>query len=289
MKDKLREDKLRILKELDAAIDTMDETQINMGLDALQKLEQEPIGVEDTESYVARILEINRRETKIMKPKRYFRVAIAAAAIALMGITAYAATTYHLFGFGNGDRYVTVRSGSGFTEQEARDMAEAEHGDIPDEMVMQVNSKDYVFDSIAAAEQGMDMIIPVPAAMPGMKLESVSGTITEFGDSAESRTVWINYTDEQGRIFGITVARDILAEGNTTYTSSDMDPGSLGTYQSKSGVEYTTLTESDDRGTKTAHIATTMIGEYEYSLVFFGFDELQRMEMIDSVDLSAYN
>lgn len=39
----------------------------------------------------------------------------------------------------------------------------------------------------------------------------------------------------------------------------------------------------------TAHIATTMIGEYQYSLVFFGFDELQRTEIIDSVDLSVYN
>ena len=284
------EDKIRILKELDAAIDAMDETQINMGLDALQGLEQEPIGVEEAESYAAHILELYRRENQTVKPKKYFRAAIAAAAIALMGITAYAATTYHLFGFGNGDRYVTIRSNNGITEQEARDMAEAENRtDIPEDMIMQADSKDYVFDSIAAAELGMDMIIPVPTAMPELEPERVNGTITEFSNSAECRTVWINYADEQERMLGITVVRDILAEGDTTYTSSDMDPGSLSTYQSKSGIEYVTLTESDDSGMMTAHIATTMIGEYQYSLVFFGFDELQRTEIIDSVDLSVYN
>lgn len=283
------DDKTRILKELDAAIDAMDETKINQGLDALQQLDPIPMYVEAPEVFVAHILECNRRENKVMKPKKYFRVAVAAAAIALMGITAYAATTYNLFGFGQGDRYVTVRSNDGITEQEARDMAEADNStDISEDMTMQADSKDYEFDSVAAAEAGMDMIIPVPAAMPEMKLDSVDGTITKFGDSAESRTLWINYTDEQERLFGLTVVRDILAEGNTVYTESDMDPGSLGSYQSKSGVEYTTLTESDPSGEKTAHIATTMIGEYQYTLVFFGFDETERAEIIDSADLSVY-
>lgn len=285
------EEKIRLLKEIDAAIDAMDEAGINKGLEALRNLEESPVYVEDSKSYAAHILKQSRRENKMIRPKRYVRAAIAAAAIALMGVTAYAATTLNLFGFGNGDTYVTVRTNQQISEQEARALVESDGrnpAEQPEDAGMQVDTEETAYDSVEAAARALDMEIPLPAAMPQMQLESVKATVNKFGDAAESRTVWIEYEDGQGRMLGITVVREIMSDDVSSFTTNDMDPGSLGTYQSKSGVVYTTLTESDDSGANTAHIATAMIGEYEYSFVFMGFEEAQRQEVIDSVDLSGY-
>ena len=277
------------LKKINAAIDRMDEAEINAGLSELR--EENPIIPEDAKAFASKILKLKEEKKTMKKSARYLRIAIAAAVVLVMGIAVYAASTLNLFGFQKEDKYVTMRTTVIDFEEEAREFAESNGNvSIPEDMIMDVESEDFTFDSAEQAAEEMGMEVPIPAAMPKMMLDSADGSVRKFGEGHESRTLWLNYSDAQERIFGITVNRDIVPEGEdiTMYTETDMDEGSLGSYKSKSGVEYTLIKESDESGENTADIATVMIGEYEYVLVFMGFDEAERNEIIDSADLSVY-
>lgn len=221
-----------------------------------------------------------------------YRLAIVAAVVAALGISVYAVSTMNLFSFVSGDKYVTMRTTESMTEDEAKVfVGDKQSESIPEDVpVMRAEQEEFTFETVEEAGQQLDMTLLLPAALPEMKLDSATGQIVHFGDNMENRYCWLIYSDAQERIFGLTVVREIVAEGVpvTGYTTHDMDDGSLGSYKSKSGAEYTTLTESNDTGDMTAHIATTAIGEYEYSLVFVGFNEAEQHAIIDSADLSIY-
>jgi uncharacterized Rmd1/YagE family protein len=211
-----------------------------------------------------------------------------------MGVTVYAAVTMNLFSFQSGEKYVSIRTTDGMTAEEAQAFAEENQAAAPEEgeaVVLADEVPEQTFNSVAEAEAGMDMVIPLPAAMPDLELSSATGQSFYFGESNKQSTVWLIYgSAEGGRMLGITVAREVVAQGEdiTSYTEHDIDEGSLSSYTSKTGVKYDTLTESDETGERTAHIANAMIGEYDYAAVFFGFDETERQEILDSIDLSAY-
>ncbi len=286
--------KNQILKELDAAIDAMDMSAVERGLLELGSGESGPsVTPGAPRLFAAKIIKLNEEKTKMKYSRKHIRAAIVAAAVLLMGVTAYAAVTGSLFTFTMGDRYVTVRSDEEMTEQEALDMAKesVESRPVEGANVVYAEPAEKTFNSVEEAEAGMDMIIPMPSKMPEMKLDSATGQIIEWSEGSEMRTVWLTYSDDADRLFGVTVMRDIIPAGepSTRLSESDMDEGSLGSYTSKTGVTYDTLTESDETGERTAHIATVTIGEYQYSLVFYGFDDAERFAVIDSVDLSAYS
>jgi hypothetical protein len=282
----------QILKDLDDAIDRMDTAAIDA---ALLEVPRE-ISPEDPALFAARILKLNKEKNSMKYSRRPLKFALVAAVILVMGVTAYAAVTGRLFAFGQGDKYVTIRSNEEMTEQEALDMA-AEAAEAPEPTSeekaaanAEVDTREQSFASVEEAEAGMDMLIPLPEKLPEMTLESAEGQTVAWGEGAESRTVWLNYSDSAGRMFGLTVSREITPPGApvTHYSENDMDEGSLGAYTSKTGVKYDTLTESDETGEKTAHIAVAQAGEYEYALVFAGFEEAERQQILDSVDLSEY-
>lgn len=284
------EEKKKLLNEIDVAIDAMDLSIIKTKLDDLQKMEQEAIIVEDSRLFAARIIELERSEHHMLIPKKQMKTILIAAMIAIMGMTAYAATSLYRYSFGEGDRYVRVRTTSEMSEEEARAFVNDNLQEIDsEEMVLQVDTKDYSFSTVEEATQKLDMIIPIPAAMPEMQLESIEASVITFGDESEICTVWITYTDIHSRMLGLTVVREVMNGDSTSYSSADMDPGSLDTYKSESGIEFNTLTESNSDGSMTAHIATTVIGQYEYSLIFEGFDQEQREDIIDSADLLVYS
>lgn len=287
--------KIKMIIKIEAAIDAMDGFGIAKGLDSLSDLESQPISPEDPMLFAARIQKLNKERIMMIKPIKGMRVAIVAAVVLLMGLTVYAANAFNLFSFQQGDKFVTVRTTQSMTEQEAKEyVSENAKASVPDDAVRQGDTQDdtqdFTFDTVQQAEKKLNMNIAMPSALPDMKLDSATGTITNFGVDLKKSILWLNYSDDAGRMFGITAIREIVKPGAdiTRYTTNDIDEGSLGTYKSKSGVEFTTLTESNETGEKTAHIATTMIGEYEYSLVFFGFDEAERHAIIDSTDLSIY-
>ena len=277
------------LKKINVAIDRMDEIEINAGLSQLK--EENPISPQDAKAFAAKILTLKKEKKPMNKSARYIRIAIAAAAVLAMGIAVYAAATLNLFGFQKEDKYVTMRTTVIDSEEEARELVEHDGTEsIPEEIIMDVESEDFTFDSAEQATKEMDMVVPIPSAMPEMELDSADGTVHAYGEGHESRMLWLSYSDMQERMLSITVSRNIIPDGLdvTAYTETDMDEGSLDSYKSKSGIEYTLIRESGDSGENTADIATVMMGEYEYALVFVGFDEAQRNEIIDSADLSAY-
>ena len=285
-------DTRQILKQLDAAIDRADMAEIERGLHALSIEQTDIPGAEDAKLFSARIQKLYKEQCNMKKPRISLRLAVAAAVILAMGVTVYAAGTWNLFSFQSGDEYVTVRTTDSMTQEEAEAFVQSNADTAPpdDAATASPETEEFSFDSVAQAEQALDMKLALPAAMPEMQLDNTTAQVIKFGDRLEMRTCWLNYSDEQGRMFGVTVQREVAAPGTpvTGYATHDMDDGSLGSYTSQSGVKFTTLTESDDSGEKTAHIAQVMLGEYEYALVFFGFDEAQRKEIIDSTDLSVY-
>jgi hypothetical protein len=284
-----------ILKELEAAIDSADMRGIDAGLEGLASAEPETITPEDVNLFSARILKLSEEKQPMKHLGKTARVAVVAAAVLLMGVTVYAAVTMNLFSFQSGDRYVSIRTTDGMTEQEAQAFAEENQAAPPPEegeaVVLADEVPEQTFNSVAEAEAGMDMVIPLPTAMPDLEFSSATGQTFAFGEGNEDRTVWLEYGSvETGRAFALTVSREVIAEGEdiTSYTEHDIDEGSLSSYTSKTGVKYDTLTESDETGERTAHIANAMVGEHDYAVVFFGFEEAERQEILDSIDLSAY-
>jgi uncharacterized Rmd1/YagE family protein len=289
------ENRQEILKGLEAAIDSGDMRGIDSGLERLVSVEPETIAPEDASLFSARILKLSEEKHPMKHLSKTARVAVVAAAVLLMGVTVYAAVRMNLFSFQSGDKYVSIRTTDSMTAEEAQAFAEENQNAPPpgegEAVALAEVVPEQTFNSVAEAEAGMDMVIPLPAAMPELELSSAKGQSFFFGEGNEDRTVWLEYGNiESGRMLGLTVAREVLAQGEdiTSYTEHDMDDGSLGSYTSKTGVKFSTLTESDETGERTAHIANAMVGEYDYAVVFFGFDEAERQEILDSIDLSAY-
>lgn len=289
-------DKNQTLRALEESIDQMDMEAINRSLEELSFAEPQPIQAEDPRLFSARILKLNQEEQTMKHPSKTLRITIVAAAVALMGLTVYAATGFQKFSFQSGDDFVTLRTNQDMTSQEAkalvdRDAEEAAknpQGESSQGAITVLPDK--TFDSLKQAETEMDMVLPLPAKLPEMALDSATGQIL-YSEGFEDRTVWLSYSDEKDRMFELTVSRQVITgdEAITSYTTGEMDEGSLGSYKSKSGIVYNTLSESDETGEMTANIATTAVGEYEYTLVFLGFSEAERQEIIDSADLSVYS
>ena len=224
--------------------------------------------------------------------KKAIRLAFAAALAAALGVTVYAAVNLHLLSFSSGTRYVTMRTNQAMTEQEAQALVRddlRERSDAPDGNSA-VLAPQQSFQSVEEAEAAMDMTLILPSAMPEVKMDSIKGQSLYNEAGYQNNTVWIVCSGPGGRMLGVTTTREVVPEGAplTSYTLHEFDEGSEGSYRSKSGVTFTTLTESDGTGERTAQIATVLLGEYEYSLVFVGFEPQEWQKIVDSADLSPY-
>lgn len=221
------------------------------------------------------------------------RLAFSAALAAALGVTVYAAVNLHLLSFPSGTRYVTtMRTNQAMTEQEAQALVQddlRERSDAPNGNSA-VLPPQQSFQSVKEAEAAMDMTLILPSAMPEMKLDSIEGQSFYNEAGYQNNTVRIVCSDPGGRMLGVTTKREVIPEGTplTSYTLHEFDEGSEGSYRSKSGITFTTLTESDSTGERTAQIATVLLGEYEYSLVFVGFEPQEWQKIVDSTDLSPY-
>lgn len=224
--------------------------------------------------------------------KKAIRLAFAAALAAALGVTVYAAVNLHLLSFSSGTRYVTMRTNQAMTEQEAQALVRddlRERSDAPDGNSA-VLAPQQSFQSVEEAEAAMNMTLILPSAMPEVKMDSIKGQSLYNEAGYQNNTVWIVCSGPGGRMLGVTTTREVVPEGAplTSYTLHEFDEGSEGSYRSKSGVTFTTLTESDGTGERTAQIATVLLGEYEYSLVFVGFEPQEWQKIVDSADLSPY-
>ena len=185
-----------------------------------------------------------------------------------------------------------MRTNQAMTEQEAPALVRddlQERSDAPDGNSA-VLAPQQSFQSVEEAEAAMNMTLILPSAMPEVKMDSIKGQSLYNEAGYQNNTVWIVCSGPGGRMLGVTTTREVVPEGAplTSYTLHEFDEGSEGSYRSKSGVTFTTLTESDGTGERTAQIATVLLGEYEYSLVFVGFEPQEWQKIVDSADLSPY-
>lgn len=293
--------KKEILERMDSAIDNMDMAAVDQCLNQLSAISSERIEPEEARLFSERIKKLNKGSLTMKSSHKTARIAIVAAAITLLGVTAYAASEHNLFAFLSGDSYVTMRAPGDMTEQEAKQFVKESESAVssgktpeassdPENAPVTNGAKPTVFDSIDAAAKALDMKIVLPSTLSGMKLDRVSGQEFYYAEGYRSATIWLDYEGSEGDNLGVTITREVVADPSEhlSYTLHDIDKGSMKSYKSKTGIEYDMVTESNDGGGKTAQIANTMVGEYEYALVFYGFDEAEQYSIIDSVDLTPY-
>lgn len=284
-------DEKQLLKELDQAIDQMDLRAIDDGLDALSAMETNPIAAEDAKLFSARIQKQSKGSFHMQKSRKALKIAVCAAVIMLVGVTAYAAGATRLFQFHTNDQVANIRTTQSMTDKEANELMNTIHdsAEEPNSENTAAPSDYITFDSAQDAAKQMDMQIIMPERMPDLPFESATGNSNDLGNGAKQGTVWLNYGSPEDKLFGMTVSRTILPPDSDTtfYSGAYVDEGSISTYKSKSGMTYTMAKESDPAGEKTATIATISVGEYDYALVFFGFEKAEYEAVIDSLDLSG--
>ena len=286
--------KQQIMAELEAAIDRMDMREIDSGLAHLSSVETQKIEAEDVDLFSARILRQSKETQKMKHMRTPIKVIVAAALVLAMGVTAFAATRgLNIFTIQSGNQFAILQTTDHMTDQQLQEFLSESVVGIAD---LDENAFPPMlnFDSIDQAQAELEIPIVLPAAMPEMEVDRVMGHVISHGE-AGTRTLWLDFTDEAERMLGVTISRSIFPpnlapdESYSVGTIVEMDDGSLGTYTSASGVEFTTITETEQGGEeRTAHIAIALLGEYQYAIAFHGFDQAERERIIDSIDLSAF-
>lgn len=279
---------IELRKELEKAIETGDMEKINNIMNNIPDC-QPKTNVND---FIKEVRHNCAGEVKTMKKKISVKIAIAAAAVlAVSGVSVGAATLLKQFTFFKNDQYVTVSSNSDLSEKEADKLAEDTVNNLDVSPNEHNTVKPEVFENIQAAEKAYDMNIIMPEKMPALNLSDITGSQMYTGENSNMSNVWINYGDPEKdkKAFGLTVTRNNFADGDkiTSISSSDAIKDGEG-FTSDKGYSFNILKESDEERGITAKIMTTTVGEYEYSMVFFGFNDNEINDIVNSVDLSQY-
>lgn len=270
-------------KKLESAIKRGDMENVNKLLENIPDIEPDT----DIESFKKKIK--STREVNIMKKKIYFRIAAVAAVVAAMGVSVGAAAIIKQYSFFKDGNYVTVSSNEDIGEEEAERLAEdtVNNTPLPDETNTAVNEE---FSSVNEAEKAYDMDVVMPQKMPDMELSDVQGTRLYAGEGGSVSTIWLTYGDYESKAFGLTVTRNNMeSDKSSTYVSSAEAESKGENFVSEKGYTFARLSDTDDEGDKTAYIYMCNIGQYEYSLVFYGFDKGEMESVVNSVDLGEYD
>lgn len=279
---------IEIRKELDKAIEAGDMEKINNIMQNIPDCQPET----NVNDFIDNIRHKCAGEVKTMKKKISTRIAIAAAAIvAVTGVSVSAAALLKQFSFFKDGNYVTVSSNSDLSEEEAKKLAEDAVNDIDVTPNEHNTAKPEVFENIQSAEKTYDMNIIMPEKMPDLKLSDITGSQMYTGENSSISTVWLNYGDFEkgGKGFGLTVTRNNFADGDEITSIDSSDAVKDGEeFTSEKGYSFNVLKDSDEESGRTAKIMTANVGEYEYSMVFFGFNDSEINDIVNSVDLSQY-
>lgn len=222
------------------------------------------------------------------KMKINYKIPMIAAIIAVVaGATVGASALIKQFTFNINDKYVTVSSNSDISSNEAKKIAEEayDYEVKPDETNTVEPDR---FNSISEAEAKYNMKVIIPEKLPDLELNDVSGSELYISDTSKQSTIWVDYGNINKEAFALTVVRyDYNDSDITSITSTDAE--SKGEhFISERGYEFNVLKDSDEESGKTANIMTANMGEYEYSMVFVGFDKSTIEEIVNSVDLESY-
>ena len=287
--------KQQILSELDQAIEQMDMGEIDRQLEQLSSVETS-IEPEDVKLFSARILKQSEEKHNMKRTRIPAKIIAVAAIIIAMGLTIYAATTgLNVFTFHSDGLFGIIHT----TEQEF-DMPlrpfppeYLENAEFVPMDGVEIPPMTY-FEDVAQAQTALGMPIVLPSAMPQLEASNISGMIvTQPGGN--SHTAWLDFEDESsGRLMGIVVTHNNITDPGqpfTVGTTTNMDDGSLGSFTTDCGVEFKTITETEQDGQqRTAFIAIASLGQgrYQYAIAFHGFEQAEREAIINSIDFSVY-
>jgi len=280
--------KLRV--KLDKAIDDGNMEEIDMLMNEILSIEKISIEPLEPVKFAETVKNIKKeKDGFIMKRKfKFTKTAAIAATITIIAVSGVSgAMLLNSYSFTSGDKFYTISSDQELDQNSLKDLAnELENSTINTQN--QLDSKSVNFKSVEEAEKYFDMKIKLPDVMPDLELSEVKGEHMEVGegDSNSSKDeVWITYGSPNEKAFAVTTVRRNVGKDSTFLSRSDMDEGSLGKYTSSKGYEFTKINESDESGEKTANIYIVNNDNYQYSLCFFGFDESERLEIVDSLNL----
>lgn len=280
-------------QKLDNSIDLMDIDSIDNLLNQIpdiQNIEVEPADI-FADKIRAKSHKKERNNMKLFKSKFSKIAAIAAAVTVITCVGVGAANIIKNYTIADKDQYHNILSNQDLNENDIKDLTsdnDIDNDENSENKANVIKPDSYTFNSIEEAEKTLDMKVITPEIMPELELSDLSGQISDFGNGTKTSSLWANYGDAETKLFGITVTKTVLGEDTTIVSNSEMDEGSLGKYKSAKGYEFNTLAESNDDKTKTANIATITIGNYEYSLVFYNFEQDEINKILDSADLSFY-
>lgn len=276
------DEKQEYMSQLDEAIDRMDLETVGALLDRMDALEPAAVSPEDPSLFAARIRKLQSERESMMKHKKT-KIILAACLAAALSVGVYASGVWTHFDLFSGGRMVTVTAhDASMTKTEAGELAEEGKPLSPEEAkaagdnVLVLESKDY--DTLEAAAASLNIPVVMPQNTAGLALESISGQDSQFG-----KTLWVIYGTE-GRRMGVTVILDQPAsEDSTVISYSDVEGETLAPYKSAKGITFTRI--KDEHG----DYAVARVGNYQYILIFEGFDEQELRSVIDSADLSVYH
>lgn len=266
-------------KDLEQAVDQMDLTGISAILDQLDALEQNSIQPEDPVLFAARIRKLHQERTRSMVSFFNKKIILVAACLAvILSVGAYAAGKWQTFSFFNGGKVVTVTTTSpSVTQAQAQKMIEDDMAAPRNKGNILVADPPKEYPSVEAAASAMGMLVAEPGNTLELQLGRIFAQSTDWG----TKNIYLTY-GEEGRRMGVTVMLDQPKDGSSVISYSDIEGRNMGTYKSAKGDSFHMI---QDQNADYAYIG---LGQYGYVVIFDGFSNQEIHQVLDSIDLSAY-
>lgn len=266
-------------KDLEQAVDQMDLTGISAILDQLDALEQNSIQPEDPVLFAARIRKLHQERTRSMVSFFNKKTILVAACLAvILSVGAYAAGKWQTFSFFNGGKVVTVTTTSpSVTQAQAQKMIEDDMAAPRNKGNILVADPPKEYPSVEAAASAMGMLVAEPGNTLELQLGRIFAQSTDWG----TKNIYLTY-GEEGRRMGVTVMLDQPKDGSSVISYSDIEGRNMGTYKSAKGDSFHMI---QDQNADYAYIG---LGQYGYVVIFDGFSNQEIHQVLDSIDLSAY-
>lgn len=276
---------MEIRKKLDNAIEAENMEEINNVINNIPDCKPKI----DVEDFIKNVKQECTEEVKFMKKKLSTKVLIVAAAVvAVTGVSVGASTLLKQFSFFKDGSYVTITSNGDLSEDEADKLA----ADALNENAEPNESNtviEEVFDNIQEAENAYNMKVIIPEKMPDLEITDVTGSQYYMGENSSTSNIWVNYGDFDKKAFGLTVIKEDYADEDKITSISYSDAEKDGEeFISDKGIKFNVLKDSDESSGRTAKIMTTNVGKYQYSMVFFGFSDDEISDIVNSADLNEY-
>jgi len=269
-------------EEINKLIDANEIDELEAALDQFMKQNEFPYELEESKVFAKRIIKRRRKEQYVMKKSL---VTASIIGICLIGTTiTYASGLFKKFTFLTEKGTAIVKTTENLTEEQAEQMVDRLIN-LPEDSGEQVETIEPVenrYTSIEEAEKDLDFPLILPSNIPEQFKEEkeVMVLINPIMEKTYVYVIFKADTEETNSILKIDIIKETVSEG--TSISVRQTPGEI--YTTKDHIEYEITREQE-----TCLKATTYVGAYEYGIFTNGIEEAVFYDIIDSVDVSAYN